>query len=84
MKAYLERHPEYDYLSPPERSYIPSRMKRLLLPLLALALCQPAAAATTRLDRHGTVVLHGRKVFPDRIGEGAAGRGDLPRSRQPA
>ena len=45
-------------------------MKRLLLPLLALALCQPAAAATTRLDRHGTVVLDGRKVFPIVLAKG--------------
>ena len=45
-------------------------MRRLLLPLLALALCQPAAAATTRLDRHGTVVLDGRKVFPIALAKG--------------
>ncbi len=44
-------------------------MRRLLLPLLALALCQPAAAAT-RLDRHGTVVLDGRKVFPIVLAKG--------------
>ena len=45
-------------------------MRRLLLPLLALMLCQPAAAATTRLDRHGTVVLDGRKVFPIALAKG--------------
>ena len=45
-------------------------MRRLLLPLLALVLCQPAAAATTRLDRHGTVVLDGRKVFPIALAKG--------------
>ena len=56
-----------------EPSYIQSRMRRLLLTLLALALCQPAAAATTRLDRHGTVVLDGRKVFPIALAK-AAGR----------
>src|SRR5918994_1427007 len=50
-------------------------MKRLLLPLLALALCQPAAAATTRLDRHGTVVLDGRKVFPIALAKGPPAEG---------
>ena len=60
-------------------------MRRLLLPLLALALCQPAAAATTRLDRHGTVVLDGRKVFPIVLAKGRrlTPRAS-PRSRQPA
>ena len=50
-------------------------MRRLLLPLLALALCQPAAAATTRLDRHGTVVLDGRKVFPIALAKGPPAEG---------
>lgn len=45
-------------------------MRRWLVPLLALALCQPAAAASTRLDRHGTVVLDGRKVFPIALAKG--------------
>jgi len=50
-------------------------MRRLLLPLLALVLCQPAAAATTRLDRHGTVVLDGRKVFPIALAKGPPAHG---------
>jgi hypothetical protein len=45
-------------------------MKRWLILFLApLLLCQPAAAAT-KLDRHGTVVLDGRKNFPIVLAKG--------------
>jgi hypothetical protein len=47
-----------------------ARMTRFLVALIALVLCAPAGAATTRLDRHGTVVLDGRKVFPIVLAKG--------------
>jgi hypothetical protein len=45
-------------------------MARWLIPLLALVFCPPAAAAVTKLDRHGTVVLDGRKTFPIVLAKG--------------
>jgi hypothetical protein len=45
-------------------------VRRLLIPFLALLVCQPASAGVTKLDRHGTVVLDGRKVFPIVLAKG--------------
>lgn len=45
-------------------------MKACLALLAALVLCPPATAASTRLDRHGTVVVDGRKVFPIVLAKG--------------
>ena len=46
-------------------------MRRLLwVTLLALVLADGASAAVTRLDRHGTIVLDGRKVFPIVLAKG--------------
>ena len=47
-------------------------MRRLLIPFLAALLlpCQPAAGAVTKLDRHGTVVMDGRKIFPIVLAKG--------------
>jgi hypothetical protein len=45
-------------------------LRRLLIPFLALLLCQPASAGVTKLDRHGTVVLDGRKTFPIVLAKG--------------
>ncbi len=55
-------------------------MKRALLFVAAtLVLAQAAGAATTTLDRHGTVVLDGRKVFPIVLAKGppASGFGEV-------
>jgi hypothetical protein len=46
-------------------------MKRCLVAAAAfLVLCEAAGAAVTRLDRHGTVLLNGRKVFPIVLAKG--------------
>jgi hypothetical protein len=46
-------------------------MRRLAIVLLgALLGCAPAAAATSRLDRHGTIVVDGRKTFPIVLAKG--------------
>lgn len=52
-------------------------MKRVLLAFLAatLVLTDAAGAATTTLDRHGTVVLDGRKVFPIVLAKGPPAAG---------
>jgi hypothetical protein len=38
--------------------------------VVALALAEGAGAAVTRLDRHGTVVMDGRKIFPIVLAKG--------------
>src|SRR5215204_6947066 len=46
-------------------------MRRLLLiAVLALAVPPLAAAATTRVDRSGTILVDGRKVFPIVLAKG--------------
>jgi len=42
----------------------------VLVPIVALAFAPGVAAAVTRLDRHGTVLLDGRKVFPIVLAKG--------------
>jgi hypothetical protein len=45
-------------------------MKLVAFALAALALSTNAAAGVTRIDRHGTVLLDGRKVFPIVLAKG--------------
>ena len=45
-------------------------MKGLVLALVALTVVGSSSAATTRLDRHGTVLLDGRRVFPIVLSKG--------------
>jgi hypothetical protein len=49
---------------------------RLLLVLVAIvAAASPASAATTALDRHGTVLLDGRRIFPIVLAKGPPSQG---------
>lgn len=50
-------------------------MKRCLIvvAVLVAVLSESAAAATTRLDEHGTVLVDGRKVFPIVLAKGPTG-----------
>jgi hypothetical protein len=50
-------------------------MRVLAVALAALATAASADAAVTRLDRHGTVVMDGRKVFPIILAKGPPAAG---------
>jgi hypothetical protein len=54
-------------------------MRRCVLAAAALLmLAEPAGAAVTSLDRHGTVLLNGRKVFPIVLAKGPPRGGTTP------
>jgi hypothetical protein len=57
-------------------------MRRCVLAAAAvLALTQPAGAAVTDLDRHGTTLLDGRKVFPIVLAKGPERASTTPAGR---